>query len=198
MFITIQPQDHQQNLDKISAFLALVKRYPSISLSEEEKGQATYIIAHDAARGVYGGAVLVQKRSHLFPRKRHSNVVNFSAFKAKGWTCELFLHMENDDPLFQNDDFESFCQEFYTDLYAQLDKFGLENGTEFIYTTLDPSEHLCTEMMGAWPYVMELKPQDSLDGLFHGVLSLGSIKPDLTVSQSPNYEFSSVQKHIAA
>lgn len=198
MFTMIQPQDHQSHLDKISAFLALVKRYPSVSLSEEEKGLATYIIAHDSVRGVYGGAVLVQKRSHLFPRKRHSNVVNFSTYKARGWTCELFLHMENDDPLFKDDAFEAFCNQFYSDLYEELVAFGENNRTQFLYTTLDPTEHLCTEMLGDWKYAAELKPQDSLDGLFHGVLSLSSFSPDLGASKGNLIDPSSGQKHIAA
>ena len=33
-------------------------------------------------------------------------------------------------------------------------------------------EYLCTEAIGFWPYVIEVRPQDSFDGLFHGVLFL--------------------------
>lgn len=31
--------------------------------------------------------------------------------------------------------------------------------------------------MSFWPYVVEIKPHESLDGLFHGVLSLTENQP---------------------
>ena len=43
---------------------------------------------------------------------------------------------------------------------------------DFLYMVREPGEYFCTEAIGFWPYVFEVRPCESLDGLFHGILSL--------------------------
>jgi hypothetical protein len=124
-------------------------------------------IGKEDRHGFCGGALLLKKRLLPFQRNVGSQKSLFPFQKGEIWTCTLKLHIDNSTL-----DFESFSKEFYHNLYEKLVAFGREVGTDFLYMVLDPGEYLCTEVIGFWPYVVEIRPQESMDGLFHGVLSL--------------------------
>ncbi|MBY0293035.1 MAG: hypothetical protein K2W92_07105 [Alphaproteobacteria bacterium] len=92
--------------------------------------------------------------------------------------------------------FEFFFETFYRNLYKKLVEFGTKEKTDFLYMMLEPGEYLCTEVMGCWPYVFEVKPHESTSGLFHGVLSF-KIKIPKTQIESRTTKFP-IESHLAA
>ncbi|MDZ4322495.1 MAG: hypothetical protein U1A05_00170, partial [Alphaproteobacteria bacterium] len=72
-------------------------------------------------------------------------------------------------------------QEFYRNLYNKLVEFGKKKEVGFVIMKLLPETYLSSKEWGAWPYVVELKPENSPDKLFHGILPL-------TGSQSEAYQ----------
>lgn len=84
----------------------------------------------------------------------------------------VFLSFEKESPLSATNEQDHFCQIFYRNLYNTLTEFGKREGTGFLCVSVDSCEYLCTEGLNFWPYIFELKPQHSPDGLFHGVLAL--------------------------
>ncbi len=176
MFMIIDPQNHCFYKPKIDHFIELMKRYYQRDLSLSDQNSSTFIIAEDETRGVYGGALLAQKKVRLLSEKLRKKIDCLISQDQWVWTCTVFLHIQNDDPLSTTDNFEPFCWDFYRTLYKQLTEFGEKVNTGFLCMTLDSGEYLCTEEMGLWPYVIEIKPQESSDRLFHGILSLTGIQ----------------------
>lgn len=67
---------------------------------------------------------------------------------------------------------EYHLQSFYRELYEGFVEFGRIKGIGFLIMKLSPKVYNSTKIYGLWPYVVELKPDNSLDGLFHGILPL--------------------------
>lgn len=172
MLTLIEPKDHCFSKSRIDIFTELMKKYYHIDLSISVQNNSTFIIAEDQESGVYGGAQLHEKRVRSLPDKIRERIECFLPQDEMVWNCTVFLHLENEDTLSSIDDFEPFCWTFYRKLYDKLVEFGAKMGTGFLCMTLDPGEYLCTEDMGLWPYVLEVKTQESSDRLYHGILSL--------------------------
>ncbi|HUX79409.1 MAG TPA: hypothetical protein VMW10_06670, partial [Alphaproteobacteria bacterium] len=133
---------------------------------------ATFILNDDRETGVYGGALLLKKKLNDFPPELVKTLAEFVSPQECMWKCIISLFLQKESPLYETDEIMHFCQTFYRKLYNRLVGFGKKEETGFLCVSLDSGEYLCMEELIAWPYVFEIKPQDSSDGLFHGILPL--------------------------
>ncbi len=171
MFKTIEPKHHCFYKPLIEHF---IKSCPSLGFefSNPLQNRTTFILKEDQKRGVYGGAMLFKRKLSDFPKELVKPLSNFISLKEPIWEAVVSISFEDDSPLYTSREVEQFCQTFYRSLYETLVKFGKKERTGFLYVSLDSGEYHCVEGLTLWPYVFELKPQDSSDGLFHGILPL--------------------------
>jgi hypothetical protein len=168
MFTIIEPKDHYLYKTEVELFSGLIKERVILHYSFQDHKRATFIAIKDQSNGIFGGAILLKQRVGTLHQKVDKHLSTLAPKNGEVWTCSVLLHGENHS-LSQN---ESFCILFYQKLYQQLVAFGIKEQMDFLCLILEPGEYLCTEVIGSWPYVFEVKPHESRDGLFHGILSL--------------------------
>ncbi|MBS0272559.1 MAG: hypothetical protein JSR85_07945 [Proteobacteria bacterium] len=179
MFETISPLNRTFHNELVSSFLQKITETPHLDQAFEDYHNATFFIGKENVHSFCGGALLLKKKLLPFQRSVGFQKTILPFQKGEVWVCTLKLHIKD-----VNLDFESFSKAFYDNLYEKLVGFGNEVGTDFLYMVLEPGEYLCTEAIGFWPYVVEIRPQESMDGLFHGVLSLSKTLPHVTTRSS--------------
>jgi hypothetical protein len=173
MFTVIMPEHHYCFYKStIDLFVELLQSNSFMRVAEEDRNNATFILTKNKDKGLCGGAMLLKKKLYEFPKEFVKNIAPFVLPQETVWKCTVFLHFENDNPLSTSVEDELFCQSFYEELYEKLGEFGKKEEIGFLCMSLDPGEHLCTEEMGLWPYLLPFKPEESPDGLFYGVLPL--------------------------
>lgn len=137
---------HKSNVDPLLDFL---KIYQSFRLSSEERDKATFLIAEDDQRGVYGGAVLYPQKISpslaLSPSDTREKSLRkmFSAFQPEGqeyWTARICLcaAWETSTPILE---IEKLLECFYQNLYQSFAQFGKKKGIEYLtltHRTIDP------------------------------------------------------------
>jgi len=185
MFKLIEPNDQHSNKALITPFLNTLKNDPVLSFFSQHPDQATFIMMADETKGIHGGALLIKKRLITLHPSLKKNMTSFASKDGYVWVCTASLSIEMDALAYN---FETFCNVFYRELYKTLHQFGQKEETNFLCVMLEAGEYLCTEVIGLWPYVMEIRPQDSSDGLFHGILSLTKSQPYTHINPSlPSY-----------
>lgn len=172
MFKIIEPKNHCFSTSSINHFMEFIKLRSHLGLSNHDQNRATFILCDGHKNGAYGGALLLKRRADDFPHELTTTLSCFVSSKDSVWKCMVFLSFEKDSPLCATNEGEHFSQIFYRNLYNNLVKFGKKESTGFLCVSLDLQEFLCTEGLIFWPYIFELKPQQSYDGHFHGILSL--------------------------
>lgn len=172
MFTVIHPKYHCFCTSPINHFMELIKSHTGLQFSKHDQNRATFILCEDKKNGVQGGAILLKNRLSNFPQELANTLSDFVSSKEYIWKCMVFLVFEKDSPLCETNEQDHFCQIFYRKLYNTLAEFGKREEAGFLCVSLDSQEFLCTEGLTLWPYLFELKPQQSSDGCFHGILSL--------------------------
>ena len=167
MFTVIEPKRHHHHKPLINLFLDPIKNNRELNKAFSKVKQSTFIVMQDEDKGIYGGGILLKNKISSLHRLLSKLVL--SSVTGEVWTCSAYLHLDNEN-LFL--DFEDFCTSFYKNLYKEIKQFGAKEVVNYLYVKLIPGEYFCTEVLGSWPYVFEIKPHESNDGLFHGVLSL--------------------------
>lgn len=183
MFKIIEPEYHCFYKTLIDRFMELIKLH-HFNLSERDQNRATFILADTKNDGVCGGAFLLKRKLNEFSPELIIALSDFLSPAECVWECTIALSIEKGSLLYQMDGDDRFCQTFYRNLHNRLMLLGKKEGVGFLCISLESGEYLCTEGLISWPYVLELKPQDSSDGLFHGILPLIG-------SQSETYQQSS-------
>ena len=91
----------------------------------------------------------------------------------QGWECST-IYFDGPSSFLSrhSEEVHLFMQDFYRKLYEGLVAFGVRKNIHFVIMKLLYDTYLATRDIGLWPYVVELKPPQSPDGLFHGVLPL--------------------------
>ena len=171
MMKIIKSKDYNLNQPKIEALLDLFRVYQNVELSSEEKRTATFMIAEDKERGIYGGAFLIQKPVEKLDEKITNILHVFSSHKRKVWTANLCFCVDGNEPFSDLENLD-LCESFYNGLLKKLIKFGKQEKTKFLVLTLRPTDLFRSKTYGHWPYLLEIEPKDALDSLFHGLLSL--------------------------
>lgn len=185
MFKIIEPKAHEYHNHKIDSLLGLLRIYQNFYLSPETQGRATFIIAEDDKRSIYGGAVLYPRKvslsADLMPEDTKEEILGklFLRFQPKVkeyWTARICLCIGHDSstPLLEA---VELCQRFYQNLYKAFAYFGEKEGIEYITFTLrmtdahvDNTLHILT--YETLPYLLRVGLSGDSDGLFHGILSL--------------------------
>lgn len=186
MFTVIEPSDHHLHPALLDSTQEFIKSHPIFNASFRELANATFIVFRDESKGLYGGALLLKQKVSVLHKKIHKYMDPFALKKKEVWTCTLFLHEKNN---YFSTHTEFFFDTFYQNLYKKLIDFGTKEKADFLYMMLEPGEYLCTEVMGRWPYVLEIKPHESTSGLFHGILSFKTNLP-LTPRETRTTKFS--------
>lgn len=196
-----RPKNHE--LRQVGTLLGLFKIYQNFALSSESREKATFLIAEDDKRGVYGGAILypqeISPSLDLLPNDTNEETLGklFSAFQPRGkeyWRARVCLCIGHDStaPILET---VKLCQSFYAHLYKAFEAFGEKEKVEYLPFTLQTKDgrldnHIHILTYEKWPYFLEVKLSDSSHGYFHGILSLKGnkfkVRKQRCVSLNPN------------
>lgn len=191
MLTIIEPKDHGAHQARIKSFLSLLKVYQNFSPSLEELEKATFIIASDNKRSVYGGALLCKKKAGELDEEIGSMISALQSKKRKVWSVTLFLRLDVSEPPSSLDELE-FAQSFLQSLFKKLKKFGNKEKSSILVLSLHPTDFFITLIYGDWPYLLATHPKGSNDALCHAILNLKHQKPKgyLQLESSPKRESS--------
>lgn len=197
MLKIIEPDSQRYYRSCIDLLMGSMQLHQNIPLTTEEQKRATFIIGIDEASNIYGGAILY-KKSVRDLQAQLTDVVSTLIPEAEDvWGGTLsFLMAEKASAL--PIDRANETQKFYKDLLVKFIEFGHQKEIRFLCLTLNPFEHLRTRTRGFWPYILEVKPQDSLDGLFHGILPLPEKKYQKQAYLRPTFTLPAHQGNLAA
>lgn len=174
MFEYIEPKEHCLYKDRIIPFLEELADNPRLYEAFEDWDQATFLLAGDKNHCIQGGALLLKQDIEMLHPRIQEHIRSFYPRLREVWTGMISLQVKEE---LSGRAFEKHCKFFYCALMAELIAFGIKETTPFLCLTMTPLEYHSSEMLGRdlqsiWPYAIEVKPESSRDGLFHGVLTL--------------------------
>jgi hypothetical protein len=179
MFKTIHPNEHESNRDLIDPFLKKLKASkPSLGNNFSDISNATFILAEENPDRIGGGAVLLKKKEETLHPQIRERLDAFVSPDQHVWFGTVALNLRHD---ISGQDFVRFSKLFYRELYEALMVFGRQEKTAFLCLRLPASEHLTTDILEYWPYVMSIRPKESGDGFFHSVLALTGTRNETTL-----------------
>ncbi len=172
MFQIIDSSEHDFYKKEIDLFVRDLKSHnPSLLEHFGQLNKATYVLAKENSNNIKGGALLLKRKISSLHSVIQDQIKDPDLVSQEVWVGTIYLHFPEN---LQGQSFESLCKVFYKHLYESLLAFGVNKKTSFLCLTLDPCEHLSTDLIGTWPYKVQVRHCESLDRLFHGVLSLAS------------------------
>jgi len=126
------------------------------------------------SREIFGGAILYQRSARDLPPAIQQLMLTFNQEATLeediwGSTTSFFSHPQKTS--LSGEELDE-CRLFYENLLKKFIEFGQQKKVNFLCLTLCPLEYQRTRNKGFWPYILEITPEDSHDGLFYGVLSL--------------------------
>ena len=175
MLRIIEPPSHVFYQSKIDTLLDLFNVYQNLKLPLEQQTKTTFMVAENDKCGVYGGAFLCKKKAYAFDDNIAKIISSLHSNKRKVWAANLCLCIEEDETLSSFDKLDLY-QDFYQSLFKKFVAFGKKENANFLVLSLHPTDYFKTITYGYWPFLFEVQPKDSLDGLFHGILALKSKK----------------------
>jgi len=169
-----------------------IKCFQGLKIISEEQDGAIFIIA-EGRESLIGGARLVRTKLKNI-QEDVRELVTTLPLEGYVWECSsVFFEVTAEYSASGEPETEYFYQSFYRGLYDGFVEFGKMKGVGFLIMKLASEAYVSTKEFGMWPYVVELKPDNSPDGLFHGILPL-------TGSQYTAYQKSCevLDKHLNA
>jgi hypothetical protein len=168
---------------RIDLLLGIIKYSQALPVTLEEQKMATFVLAladHSEENllnkgDVYGGALIYQKNASSLPPTFRGLLATPDQENIWSGAISFFINSFNKDPLEKAPSAPTLEDEFQTFYKALLEKFiefGHQNHIDFLYLTLPSREYHNTKTKGSWSYALEITPENSSDGLFHGLLSL--------------------------
>lgn len=169
MLNVIEPKEHILCQNEIDPLLRLFKVYQGFELSAKTYEKATFVIARDEERGVYGGSI-------FFPQKVKELDQELSAFLSISenrtiWCARLCLCTEQDDHFTTLEALER-GQNFYTDLYDILSVLGDRRGTNCLPLKLHLKDYQNSRTYGNWSYFAKLSPNNLSPDYVYALLAL--------------------------
>lgn len=142
-------------------------------LKEDPSELKNYIFVEELLEGreneFIGGALLLKKELYKV-QEDVRELVGTLPLQGFVWECSFSCFSKIRD---QETRISTISlQEFYHGLYNKLVEFGKRKGIGFVIMKLSSETYLSSKEWGKWPYVVELKPENSPDKLFHGILPL--------------------------
>lgn len=181
MIKIIRPRHFREHKARIGALLDLFTVYQNLNLSLEEKSKTDFFIAKDETQGVYGGALLRQQLLKSLDPKIRQLISSLSPTMRRVWVVNLCLPIGNEESFLTIKGF-NLCEVFFQSLFKEFMKFGREAKIGFLVVKLLPRDDFKLKSYGYWPCLFEVSPKESLDGLFHEILSL---KPARQINFKP-------------
>ncbi|MBX9785861.1 MAG: hypothetical protein K2Y08_00840 [Alphaproteobacteria bacterium] len=172
-FDIIEPKEgnHKSKyIKKIEHHMIFLKE-DSIDVSELKN--VNYILVEELLEGreaEFIGSVLLLKKELYKIQEDVRELVGALPLQGFVWECSFSYFSKNRDQETKTSVISA--QEFYWGLYNKLVEFGKRKEIGFIIMKLLPETYLSSKEWGEWPYVVELKPENSPDKLFHGILPL--------------------------
>ncbi|MBL8676135.1 MAG: hypothetical protein JNJ47_01735 [Alphaproteobacteria bacterium] len=202
MLKIIEPQTHELHSERINSLLGLLKIYQNFYIDPEAQDRATFVIAEDDKRGVYGGAVLyphpVSSFFEFSSEETDESILDkmFSSLHLKGvhlkdvqpkvkeyWTARICLCLGYDRTTPLRETAELYrC--FYHKLYKAFCYFREKENLEYLSFTLRASDtHVNNNLRlltyQTWPSLLDVKHSDNgFHTYLHGILSFkeGALK----------------------
>lgn len=168
--IELQEGNNESNL--IARMQENVKNDQSKHGASEEPKNTIFIIADEKRKELVGSACLFKKELSMIQEDVRELVMTLPLHN-RVWECSnvyIETAYKNLEP--ENKDSTGFSQNFYRGFYEGLVEFGKQKKANFVIMKLSSDVYNATKKYGSWPYVVELKPENSPDGLFHGILPL--------------------------
>jgi len=133
----------------------------------------TFIVAQGWEKGLIGGAFLLKKRVNDVQEDVRELLTTLVIYEECVWECScVCLEVSSKFSTSAALQCDQFPQNFYRGLYEKLVEFGRRKNLAFIIMKLTQEAYEATKEFGLWPYVVQLNPKTTPDGLFHGVLPL--------------------------
>lgn len=179
MIQIIRPKGQPAHQRQVAAFLDLLKIYHNFHLSSEIKQNATFMIAEDDKRGIYGGAVLYpQKNDYLNFKSEDKDEAYLeyiaSAFQSRRkeiWMARICFCVGQDSSSPSVEILE-LCESFYKNLYQELTIFKKKKRAGLITFILRLADVYKTDALQKWSVVYEIKLKEKSDGFLYGILDL--------------------------
>jgi len=147
--------------------------FQKLNISLENRANTILIIAKTQNRKILGGARLLKKNLENIQEDVRELVTALTSHKGYVWECSrVYLELSSVHRIPNRSEKKLILENFYQGLYEELVAFGAREKVSFVITRFLPEVYLSTKEFGLWPYVVELRPQNSPDGLFHGILPL--------------------------
>lgn len=147
--------------------------FQGINCSLKDHKKSSFIIAKDDKNKIIGRACVLKKQLKDIQEDVRELVTTLAVHDGYVWECSgVFFDTSFSSLRSEGLEFRLFSQIFYRGLYEGLVEFGTKQEISFVIMKLSAEVYLATKESGLWPYVVELKPQNSPDGLFHGILPL--------------------------
>lgn len=132
-----------------------------------------FMIAENKQKRLLGGACLFKKNLPNIQADIRTLIESPSHSAQPLWECsDIYIEKIIDTTSQSTPKNEGFSSLFYEKLYDKLVEFGRQKEINFLVMKLSREAYFSSKQVGMWPYVIELKPKNSYDGLFHGVLPL--------------------------
>lgn len=171
-FIIIDQCDHINRNKYLNEIKFLMNHFLDKDKNEKDLSSPIFILANGVEKNLIGGAYF-QKLPLLEIQEDLRELVSTFPLHGHVLQCSgVFLGVRDEKAPFKHTDWDFFCRSFYCSLYETMIELGKLNGVKFMIMKLTPQVYDLTKEFGTWPYVVQLKPHDSTDGLFHGILPL--------------------------
>lgn len=202
MFRIIEPKDYKNNKARIDLLRELIDQQQNIELFEEDYSHTTFVV-EEAKNDIWIGGFLALRESRNLPEsiKRKFDClyspchkVWYGAFFSK-LKSEYFLESSSRTRKALCDIYRILYEDFYRSLYQKLIDFGKKQNIRVLTLTLPSTDYLYIDEVHSWPFMSTITPQESLDGDFHGVVSLSSNL--YGPSQSKHSEENQAKKELA-
>lgn len=202
MYKIIEPHAHELHSERINSLLGLLKIYQNFYLDPEAQDRATFVIAEDDKRGVYGGTVLYPRSPYevpsfleLLPEDMDNELLDQLALRVQPnvkeyWTARICLCLGHDrtTPLRET---VKLYRSFYHNLYKAFCYFGEKENIHYLPFTLratdthvDNNLHILTYQ--TWPSLLGVKHSNNgFHSYFHGILSLKDALKKSTLKANP-------------
>lgn len=172
-FDIIESQEELFNDQLIKLIEKEINFFQGMNLPLKDRHKTTFIIAEGWKSGIIGGACLLKKRLKDIQEDVAELITTLAIYEGYVWECSsIYLGMPSHLPVPGTFESLTFSRNFYRGLYEGLVEFGERNKTGFMIMKLTSEIYMASKEFGLWPYVVELKPHYSQDGLFHGILPL--------------------------
>ncbi|MBY0501715.1 MAG: hypothetical protein K2P93_06920 [Alphaproteobacteria bacterium] len=195
MLKVIEPTTHNLHENSIGSLLRLFKVYQDFELSLKDQDKATFIIAGDDARGVYGGAVFFPQKIKELDETLY-NLLSIQENRTV-WCARLCLCIEQEDGSLSLGLLE-LCENFYRELYKVLDVLGVGKDTNCLPMKLCSKDYRNSLIYGNWAYFTELKPEELSSDYVYVLLALPDYHSRSQVSQEEHTDNKNVDASVLA